>query len=306
MKIIFFGTPSIAADVLEYLIENGVEVLAVVTKVDKPQGRSGKPTFSAVKTLITTKYPEIPLFQPDKASTPAFEEELRRFGADLFVVFAYGEIMKQHLLDLPRYGCINLHPSLLPKFRGPAPIRYTLLEGEKEAGVTIIEMVLKMDAGDILAQERIPVPPEMNNEELEGVLIPLGAQTLLRVIKNFLTHFEQKQPQDPSQMTIVPLIRPEMLEIDWTESAEKIHNQIRAFSPKPGAWCWVEIRGKAQRLKILRSQVSSEAPTYQKDRWVVPCGEGSLSLLEVQLEGKKRLSISDFTRGFQEPPKPLD
>ncbi|MCB1109472.1 MAG: methionyl-tRNA formyltransferase, partial [Chlamydiia bacterium] len=211
MKIIFFGTPSIAADVLEYLIENGVEVLAVVTKVDKPQGRSGKPTFSAVKTLITTKYPEIPLFQPDKASTPAFEEELRRFGADLFVVFAYGEIMKQHLLDLPRYGCINLHPSLLPKFRGPAPIRYTLLEGEKEAGVTIIEMVLKMDAGDILAQERIPVPPEMNNEELEGVLIPLGAQTLLRVIKNFLTHFEQKQPQDPSQMTIVPLIRPEML-----------------------------------------------------------------------------------------------
>ncbi|MCB1110562.1 MAG: methionyl-tRNA formyltransferase, partial [Chlamydiia bacterium] len=104
----------------------------------------------------------------------------------------------------------------------------------------------------------------------------------------------------------VPLIRPEMLEIDWTESAEKIHNQIRAFSPKPGAWCWVEIRGKAQRLKILRSQVSSEAPTYQKDRWVVPCGEGSLSLLEVQLEGKKRLSISDFTRGFQEPPKPLD
>lgn len=121
MRIIYFGTPSFAAEVLKYLIENGTEVLAIVTKPDRPRGRSGKPAFSAVKELATKDYPDIPLYQPDKASTSAFEEELRRYGADLFVVVAYGEIMKEDILNLPKEGCINLHASLLPKYRGAAP-----------------------------------------------------------------------------------------------------------------------------------------------------------------------------------------
>lgn len=302
MKIIFFGTPSIAAEVLEFLIENGVEVLAIVTKVDKPRGRSGAPAFSAVKSLAIEKYPKIPLFQPDKASTPTFEEELRRFGADLFVVFAYGEIMKQHLLDLPRHGCINLHPSLLPKFRGPAPIRYALLEGEKETGVTVIEMVLKMDAGDILAQERVPISEDMNNTELERILIPLGAKTLLRVIQNYPYHVEHKKPQDPEKATFVPMLKPEMAAIDWSQSAQAIHNQVRAFSPRPGAYCSVCIQDKTKRMKVFRTEVTNRPPAYAKGEWIVPCGKGSLSLLEVQLEGKKRLPVSELMRGLQSAP----
>ncbi|WP_316359150.1 methionyl-tRNA formyltransferase [Candidatus Neptunichlamydia sp. REUL1] len=302
MKIVYFGTPPIAAEVLEFLVENGVEVLAIVTKGDKPRGRSGKPVFSAVKEFALEKFPNIPLYQPDKASTPAFEEKLSLFGADLFVVFAYGEIIKQNLLDLPRYGCINLHPSLLPKYRGPAPIRFALLDGAKETGVSVIEMTLKMDAGDLLAQEKVSIPSGMDCEQLESVLIPLGAETLLKVIKNYAYHNEHKTPQDSTLATYVQKIDATMAEIDWSQSAETIHNQIRAFSPKPGAWCSVVVNGKLKRLKLFRATPTIEVPQYQKDQWVVSCGVGNLSLLDLQLEGKKRLTISEFTRGFQSAP----
>ena len=299
MKIIYFGTPPIAAEVLDFLSGNGVEVLAIVTKGDKPRGRSGKPVFSAVKELALEKFPNIPLYQPDKASTAAFEEELRLFGADFFVVFAYGEIIKQNILDLPRYGCINLHPSLLPKYRGPAPIRFALLDGAKETGVSVIEMALKMDAGDLLAQEEVSIPLDMDCEQLERVLIPLGAETLLKVIKNYSYYDEHKLSQDPTLATYVQKIDATMAEIDWSQSAETIHNQIRAFSPKPGAWCRAIVNGKPKRLKVFRAIPTVEAPQYQKDQWIVSCGDGNLSLLDLQLEGKKRLSIPEFIRGFQ-------
>jgi len=302
MKVVYFGTPPIAAEVLDFLSENGVEVLAIVTKGDKPRGRSGKPVFSAVKELALEKFPNIPLYQPDKASTPAFEEELRLFGADLFVVFAYGEIIKQNLLDLPRYGCINLHPSLLPKYRGPAPIRFALLDGAKETGVSVIEMALKMDAGDLLAQEKVSIPSDMDCEQLEKVLIPLGAETLLKVIKNYSYHNKHKTPQDSTLATYVQKIDATMAEIDWSQSAETIHNQIRAFSPKPGAWCTAIVNGKPKRLKVFRAIPTVEAAQYQKDQWIVSCSDGNLSLLDLQLEGKKRLSIPEFIRGFQIAP----
>lgn len=302
MKIVYFGTPPIAAEVLAFLGGNGVEVLAIVTKGDKPRGRSGKPAFSAVKELGLEKFPNIPLYQPDKASTPAFEEELRRFGADLFVVFAYGEIIKQNILDLPRYGCINLHPSLLPKYRGPAPIRFALLDGAKETGVSVIEMALKMDAGDLLAQEKVAIPLDMDCERLERVLIPLGAKILLRVIKNYSYHNEHKTPQDPALATYVQKIDATTAEIDWNQNAETIHNQIRAFSPKPGAWCTATVNGKPKRLKVFRAITTTADPQYRKDQWVVSCGTGNLSLLDLQLEGKKRLSTSEFIRGFKIAP----
>ncbi|MBF5058886.1 methionyl-tRNA formyltransferase [Candidatus Neptunochlamydia vexilliferae] len=300
MKIIYFGTPTFASVVLDFLIQSGVEVLAIVTKPDKPRGRSGKPAFSAVKQLATEKYPTIPLYQPDKASTTSFEEEIARYGADLFVVVAYGEIMKQPLLDLPKRGCINLHASLLPKYRGAAPIQFALLDGAKQTGVTIIEMVLKMDAGPMLAQEKIPIPKEMNSGELEEALCDLGGKTLLRVIK---TYPKQKVEQDPRGATYVQKITPDMAAIDWGKPAETLHNQIRAFSPRPGAWCEVEIDGQTKRLKIFKAEVSAETEeVFSKEKWSIPCGEGALSLLEVQLEGKKKLPIGDFARGLNQPP----
>lgn len=307
MRIVYFGTPTFAAEVLKFLIENGVEVVAIVTKPDRPRGRSGKPAFSAVKELATRNYPDIPLYQPDRASTSSFEEELRRFSADLFVVVAYGEIVKQELLDLPKEGCINLHASLLPKYRGAAPIQFALLDGAKETGVTIIEMVAKMDAGDMLAQEKIPIPTAMNGMELEEKLCSLGKEVLLRVIRNFSRYDSQKTPQNSEQATYVQKIDSSMAKIDWNQDAETIHNQIRAFSPRPGAWAEVELNGQLKRIKIFKSEViEKEGETgtplsFSKKEWVVACGKKALSLIEVQLEGKKRLPFTDFALGFNKP-----
>lgn len=302
MKIVYFGTPAIAAQILEYLCENGVEVLAIVTKVDKPRGRSGKPAFSPVKALALKNYPDTPLYQPERASTKEFEEELKKFDADLFVVFAYGEIIKQNLLDLPRLGCINLHPSLLPKYRGPAPIRFALLDGVKETGVSVIEMTLKMDAGDILAQEKIDVPQDKDYAWLEETLMTLGEEMILDVIQNYEERFKKRTLQDPDGVTFVKKITPEMAEIDWNKSATQIHNQIRAFSPKPGAWCKASVNGKEKRIKILNSTVSNEGPCYEKGKWVIGCGEGAISVLKLQLEGKKALNIEEFMKGLQKAP----
>ncbi|MEM8727426.1 MAG: methionyl-tRNA formyltransferase [Chlamydiota bacterium] len=307
MRIVYFGTPFFAAEVLKFLIGSGVEVVAIVTKPDRPRGRSGKPAFSAVKELATKNYPDIPLYQPDRVSTSSFEQELRRFDPDLFVVVAYGEIVKQHLLDLPRKGCINLHASLLPKYRGAAPIQFALLDGAKETGITVIEMVAKMDAGDILAQEKIPIPIEMNRIELEEKLCALGQETLLRVIRNFSHYYAQRKPQDPKQVTYVQKIDSIMARIDWNRDAETIHNQIRAFSPSPGAWAEVEVDGRLKRVKIFRSKVVGGAVkvgtplSFSKKEWVVACGAQALSIIEIQLEGKKRLPFKDFVLGFDRP-----
>ncbi|MDJ0651554.1 MAG: methionyl-tRNA formyltransferase [Simkaniaceae bacterium] len=307
MRIVYFGTPSFAAEVLKFLMESGIEVAAIVTKPDRPRGRSGKPAFSAVKELVARNYPAIALYQPDKASTASFEKELRRFDADLFVVVAYGEIVKQELLDLPRQGCINLHASLLPKYRGAAPIPFALLDGAKKTGITVIEMVAKMDAGDILAQEQIFIPTAMNGMELEEKLCILGKKTLLRVIGNFSHYYSQKKPQDPKQATYVQKIDPSMARIDWNQDAKTIHNQIRAFSPRPGAWAEVERNGQWKRMKIYKSQVVQgegavgSSLSFSQKEWVVACGKKALSIIEVQLEGKKRLPCRDFALGFNQP-----
>ncbi|WP_420421921.1 methionyl-tRNA formyltransferase [Simkania sp.] len=310
MKIVFFGTPPFAANVLTYLIDHNVEVVAIVTKPDKPQGRSGKPAFSAVKKVALEKYPSISLHQPEEASDAAFAEKLNSYGADLFIVVAYGEIMKENLLHMPRLSCINVHSSLLPKYRGAAPMQFALLNGDPESGVTIMEMALKMDAGDIIAQKTVPIPDDMNLEQLESALCQAGCEALLEVIQAFEKGPVAKTPQDHSQATYVKKIDPSMAQITWSEPANILHNRIRAFSPKPGAWCAVEINGQSKRLKILRSRVSKnyqgsagETVQYDKKNWILACGSDALELLEVQLEGKKRMAIEDFLRGHPNPPK---
>jgi len=308
MKVVFFGTPLFAANVIIYLLQNRVEILAVVTKPDRPQGRSRKPSHSAVKQQLHKTYPDIPILQPEKASTSTFVKTLTPFEADLFVVVSYGEIISQELLDLPKYGCINLHPSLLPRYRGAAPIQSALLDGAKETGVTIIEMTSKMDAGDILIQEKVPISEEMNYQELESELCRVGSSSLLKVIQCYknLT----KVPQDHTQATYVQKIDPTMTQIDWNHDAGNVHNQIRAFSPYPGAWCYIEIGGQQKRLKVYRSRVQNsigrspgEILSFTPQGWCVACKRGALLLLEVQLEGKKRLSIEEFYKGISSPIK---
>ena len=179
MKVIFFGTPAFASETLRVLIDNGIDIVAVVTKPDKPVGRSGKPVPCPVKSLAQERIPHIPLFQPEKASTPQFVETLRSFHADLFVVVAYGEIISQDLLDLPQKGCINVHASLLPKYRGAAPIQWALINGESETGVTVQMMDEKLDSGDILTKKRIPIHINMTSDDLYKIILPLGADMLM-------------------------------------------------------------------------------------------------------------------------------
>ncbi len=305
MRVIFFGTPPFAAHVLCSLFENGIEVVAIVTKPDTFKGKSSRGIFSAVKKRALANYPHIPLYQPHKASDPQFEKVLKSHSPDLFVVVAYGEIIKENILKVPKLNCLNVHPSLLPEYRGAAPIHFALLNGDSQSGTTIMEMAAKMDAGAIFKQNVVPIPPEMNFEELEKSLCQESCSALLSVIRAFEKGEVQKTDQNHDKATYVKKITPSMAHLDWKESATVLHNKIRAFSPTPGAWCTIEGSRKPKRLKIIRSRISSnlfskppgQTIQYGKDGWTIACGQDALELLEIQLEGKKKMCIKDFLCG---------
>jgi len=310
LRIVFFGTPQFSAKILAFLLEHNQEIIGIVTRPDKPKGRSQKLRPSAVKEFIQRQGLEIPLFQPEKASTESFASQLKNLKPDLFVVVAYGEIIKTNILEIPPKGCINIHASLLPKYRGAAPIQRCLMEGEKETGVTIMEMVLKMDAGDILETVKIPIGEEMTFGELEEKLCEISGPALLSVLKKIEKNTLQKIPQDREQATFAPKITWEDRIIHWEREADELHNQIRALSPNPGAFCYVDVGEERKKLLIKRAKKTlekegepGETLSYGREGWVVACGSGALSLLEVQLEGKKTLPIESFIHGYSTPPK---
>jgi len=286
-----------------------MEVVAVVTRPDRPKGRTQKMQPSAVKALCEEKYPKLPLFQPEMASNESFAATLEAFEPDVFVVVAYGEIIKQNLLDIPKEIPINIHASILPKFRGAAPIQRAIMEGEKETGITIMEMVLKMDAGPMLEIAKTEIGEDMTLEELEHELCRLAGPTLLRVLKKIENGTLQKKEQDESQMTFAQKISLEDRIIDWKKPCHESHNQIRGLSPFPGAFCFIKQNGQLKRLGIKRAQKCldlsgdpGETITYGNGKWVISCGSGALSLLEVQMEGKRILDIESFLRGQLIPP----
>lgn len=308
MRIIFFGTPPFAAHILGYLIEQGHSVVAIVTRPDKPRGRSQQLLPSAVKALATEKWPEIPIFQPAKASTDAFAKALKDLNPEVFVVVAYGEIIKENLLQVPSKMCVNVHGSLLPKYRGAAPIQRAIMAGEKETGITIIEMALQMDAGPILGMEKIEISEETNFEELRDNLCTLSCHLLQNVLEKIENGTVQKIIQNQTEATFAPKITFDDRVIDWEKSAEEVHDQIRALSPDPGALCTVEIKGQKKSLSIKRAKKiltlsgnAGETLSYKKNEWIIGCGTGAISLLEVQLEGKKSMPIDEFIRGNPNP-----
>jgi len=308
MRIVFFGTSSFAAKILIKLIEKGYQIAAIVTRPDRMKGRNMQPSPPPVKETALKFNLQLPIFQPEKASAPEFAETLRPLHADLFVVVAYGEIVKKNLLEMPKLGCINIHASLLPKFRGAAPIQRSLMQGEKETGITIIEMTPQMDAGDMLARESIPVPEEMTFGELDEKLNELAAKLIFRVIDQFKDGTVLKVPQDHALATLAPKLTAEEEKIDWNKSANALHNQIRALSPFPSAWCQIKIGPDVKRLKIKKSKViQMETPqagalvTFGKEGWVVGCGSHALRLIEVQLEGKKAMTAEECMRGIHHP-----
>lgn len=308
MKVIFFGTSSFAARVLKCLVEEQVGIQAIVTRVDRPQGRHLEVAYPPVKKMARDICPHIPLYQPIKASSPEFLPVLEAHHPDLFVVVAYGEIIKQHVLDLPRKGCINIHASLLPLYRGAAPIQRCLMDGVKEAGISIIEMTSQMDAGDILVQESLPVSPHMTFGELEPELCRLGCELILKVIEQIGVGSQKKESQDSAQATFAPKITAAEERIDWSRKAGEIHNLVRALSPLPGAWCPVRLGSQEKRLKIKRSLVEEGlqgAPgtllIFSQQGCAIACGSGALRLLEVQIEGKRVMPIMEFMKGMHQP-----
>jgi methionyl-tRNA formyltransferase len=308
MKIVFFGTPEFAAHILEDLVRHKIDIVAIVTKPDRPQGRKLQLLPPAVKSAAERLLPQVPVFQPQKCSTPEFVATLQKFNADLFVFVAYGEIIKQEVLQLPPLGCINVHASILPQYRGASPIRRCLLDGAQETGISIIQLVKEMDAGDVLYTEKLSIPEQMTFKELESALCTMGSRCLLKTLSDFEQGSVTRTPQDHTQATFAHKIPPASYEIDLKKSAREVHNLIRALSPEPGAWLYVTIRGQKKRLKVLISEVCTDEDISQapgtslpspKNTLLVACGKGSIFFHEVQLEGKQKMAISDFLRGFQ-------
>jgi methionyl-tRNA formyltransferase len=306
-RIVFFGTPLFAAQCLEALVEAGVPIVGIVTQPDRPKGRSGQPTPSEVKVVAEAKLKDVPVFQPAKSSHAGFLAELKALTADLYVVVAFGQILPQSLLDIPLLGCINVHASLLPKYRGAAPMQRALMHGEKETGVAIQKMVKELDAGNVIASSKIEVPEETTFGELYQALCDLSKPLLLSVLREYAGGVPSATVQDSSQVTFAPKILPEETLIHWEKGARDLHNQIRALSPRPGAWCWVELNGEKKRLKVFRTKVVPQSSlvgeVLQPKELIVGCGSEALQLLEVQPEGKGRMRGPDWARGLKIPPK---
>lgn len=303
IRVVFFGTPLFSAKVLRFLLTQGVNIVAVITKPDKPKGRSGTPVPTPVKEAAQEA--NLPFYQPEIVSELSFAPTLAQYHADLFVVVAYGEIIKQHLLDMPKLGCINLHASLLPKYRGAAPIHRAILNGETETGVTIMHMVKKMDAGEIIKMVEVPIGPDDRFPDIQEQLCVKGSQALLDVIELFNAQGTVScTPQDHDQATYAPKIELEECEIHWKLPAKQVHDLVRAVFPEPAAWCYVTLKGEKKRLKVLKSQLKEDSGppgtilSYGKKGLTVACGQGSIQILELQLEGKRAMKAEDLMLGI--------
>ena len=300
MKVIFMGTPDFAVGTLEAIIEAGHEVVLVVTQPDKPRGRSGALQFTPVKECAVAHGIEV--FQPTKIRLEENVEYLRKYEADIAVVAAFGQILPQSILNMPKYGCINVHASLLPKYRGAAPIQWAVINGDPVTGVTIQQMDIGVDTGDIVAIREVPISEEETGGGLFDKLAVVGAKLCVETMAAIENKTATRTPQNHEEATHVSMISKEFGIIDWKKSAVEIERLIRGLNPWPSAY--TKLDGKT--FKIWKAKVVSEntdkvAGTIvrvAKDALEVQTGDGVLSLLEVQLEGKKRMEIDAFLRGY--------
>ena len=303
LRIIFMGTAELSCASLEKLAgDKNVCVVAVVTQPDKPKGRELKLTPSPVKVLAENL--NLPVLQPLKARDEKFIGELRALKPDLMVVVAYGQILPQNILDLPKFGCLNVHTSLLPKYRGAAPIQWAIADGEPETGVTIMKMDAGLDTGPMLATRRTPILPTDDSQILHDRLAQLGAELLAETIPDYIAGKITPQPQPAAGSTYAAKIKKEDGQIVWSQPAVQIWNRLRAFTPWPGAFTYLHAEPKPQLLKIWKAEVvGNSGPTgtvlaADKTGIVVGCGEDSLRILELQREGGKRLTAEQFLAGF--------
>lgn len=295
-RIIFMGTPEFAVPALERLIAN-YRVIAVVTQPDRPAGRSRVPQQSPVKRVAMAH--QIPVLQPEKIRRPEAIDALRVFEADAYVVAAFGQILPQTVLDLPEWGSINIHASLLPRWRGAAPIQAAIRSGDVETGITIMKMDAGLDTGPMLSQRSIPIAPDETSRTLHDRLSVLGGELLLETLPRYFDGEIMPQPQDDRMATLAPRIDKADGLIDWTQPADAIERQIRAFDPWPGTYAFWEGR----LLKILGGHAVDGASTPGRvDRiahtFVVGTGKGLLRVARVQLEGRPATDAEAFARGY--------
>ena len=302
LRIVFMGTPQFAVPILEALIKSGEEILAVVTQPDKPAGRGKKLTPPPVKVLAEKH--GLPVLQPSKIKDAAFLASLRELSPDVIVVAAYGKILPKEVLEIPKFGCINVHASLLPKFRGAAPINWAIIAGEKETGVTIMQMDEGMDTGDILLMEKIPIEEGETAGSLHDKLSSLGARLIVKAL-NLLKEGRltpRKQPEEG--VSYAPMLKKEDGLLEFSRPAAELANLIRGLDPWPTAYAY--FRGKL--IKFFRPRVEKgpsqgepgEILGLDEEGYLrIGTGEGVLKVKEVQLEGKKRISAEEFMRGYR-------
>ena len=302
MKIVFMGTPDFAVPCLEALLDAGHTVCGVYTQPDRPVGRKQILTPPPVKVLAQER--GIPVFQPLTFKDEAAVEELRELAPELIVVVAYGRILPKAVLELPPYGCVNVHGSLLPKYRGAAPIQWAVLNGDKVTGVTAMYMAEGLDTGDMLLKKETEIGPDETSGELFDRLSILGAELIVDTVEGLRKGLLQRQAQDESLATHTSKIDKSLSPIDWNKTAQEIHNQVRGLSPWPVAQ--TVFRGKT--LKIHKTSPAKDisgtpGELLQKDgRIFAACGEGAVELKEVQYEGSKRMAAADFFRGHPAEP----
>jgi methionyl-tRNA formyltransferase len=314
MRIIFMGTPELSCGSLEKLAGK-FSVVAVVTQPDKPKGRELKVTPSPVKILAEKL--KLPVLQPPKARDEKFISELRELKPDLIVVVAYGQILPQTILDLPPFGCVNVHTSLLPKYRGAAPIQWAIADGEPETGVTIMKMDAGLDTGPILSTRRTPILPTDDSQILHDRLARLGAELLVETIPDYIAGKISPQPQPTEGSSYAAKTKKEDGQIDWSKPAGQIWNRLRAFTPWPGAFTsWsssfsllhsrdtLKRELQPQLLKIWKAEVversggAGEILSADKTGIIVGCGQNALRILELQREGGRRMAAEQFIAGF--------
>ncbi|MBR1930785.1 MAG: methionyl-tRNA formyltransferase [Lachnospiraceae bacterium] len=303
MKIVFMGTPDFAAGALRALLLAGHQVTAVVTQPDKPKGRSKELQFPPVKECALEH--GIPVLQPVRIKTPEAIAELKKYEADIYIVAAFGQILSQEILDIPRYGCLNIHASLLPKYRGASPIQHVIIDGEWETGVTIMQMDAGLDTGDMLYKKHILIEEDDTFETLHDKLMVLGGEAIVEALPLLRAGKLMPEVQEDAESCYAPLIKKEMGELDFHKDAVTLNRLIRGMNPWPSAYTFY----KGKQLKIWQAEPVTadivgackpgEIINVTKDRIEVACGEGVLAVKELQLEGKKRMSTHDFLLGVK-------
>lgn len=298
IKTVFMGTPDFAVPCLEVLQEK-TEVLAVITQPDRPKGRGHNLQASPVKQKAL-EY-GLPVLQPEKIKTDEFTEQLEAMAPDLIVVVAFGQILSKRILDIPRLGCVNVHASLLPCYRGAAPIHWSIINGEAETGVTTMLMDVGLDTGDMLLKDRIAIGPEMTTAELHDELMAMGGRLLSQTVDGLAAGTIVPEKQDDSLSNYASMLNKENCRIDWQKTAQEIHNQIRGLNSWPVAWSQLgEKNFKFYMTRVLKDEAQGkpgEVISVGKQSFVMSTGHGQLEILELQPPNKKRMSAGDAVRG---------